>query len=107
MEEVIEKIRGRLAAVDPNGPRKVVGVFQLIIECDDGIKNYVCDLRNLTFAEGVADEPDVTLETDERTFVQTSKREISFAEAEASGKTKLTGDLALVAALTEVMKSTN
>lgn len=107
MEEVIEKIRGRLAAVDPNGPRKVVGVFQINIECEDGTKNYVCDLRNLTFSEGVADEPDVTLETDETTFVQTSKREISFAEAQASGKTTVTGDLALVLALTEVMKCTN
>ena len=36
-DAVIEKIKARVAAIDPNGPRKVLGVFQLNIEAADGV----------------------------------------------------------------------
>lgn len=104
MEEIIEKIKLRLATVNPDGPRKVVGVFQLNIDTDDGVKNYICDLKNLTFTDGVADEPDVTLETDEETLLKATRKEISIVDAETSGKAKITGNAALVVALTEALK---
>lgn len=107
MEEIIEKIKSRLATVNPDGPRKVVGVFQLNIDTDDGVKNYVCDLKNLTFADGVADEPDVTLETDEETLLKTTRKEISLADAALGGKIRITGNPALVLALTEALNIHN
>lgn len=105
MEAVLEKIRGRFAAVDPNGPRKVLGVFQLNVQTEDGIKNYVCDLKKLELTEGVADAPDVVIDTDEETMVQTSNKEVTFADAETSGKATVSGDRVLLETLTEVLKS--
>lgn len=36
-DAVIEKIKARVAGIDANGPRKVLGVFQLNIEAADGV----------------------------------------------------------------------
>lgn len=55
--EVINKIKSRLEAVDPSGPRKVLAVFQLNIKEGDNIQNWIMDLKNLCVTEGVADSP--------------------------------------------------
>lgn len=104
MEEIVEKIRARVAAVDPNGPRKVVGVIQVDVHSDDGIKHLTIDLRKLEVQEDATDVADITLETDEGTFVSVARREISLNDALESGKAKLTGDANLAAILEEVWK---
>lgn len=105
MEEVVEKIRERIAAVDPSGPRKVVGVIQVDIQSDEGIKHLTIDLKNLDVQESAADSADITLETDEETFVSVAQREISLNDALESGKAKLSGDTDLATALEEVWKN--
>lgn len=40
LETVIEKVKARVAAVDPNGPRKVLGVFQFNIKTASGVEQY-------------------------------------------------------------------
>lgn len=104
MEEIVEKIRARVAAVDPNGPRKVLGVIQLDVHSDGGIKHLTIDLRKLEVHEDAADVADITLETDEETFVSVARREISLNDALESGKATLTGDANLAAILEEVWK---
>lgn len=37
MEDIVEKIRSRIAGFDPNGPRKVNGVIQLNIKTGDEV----------------------------------------------------------------------
>lgn len=104
MEEIVEKIRARVAAVDPNGPRKMLGVIQVDVHSDEGIKHLTIDLRKLEVQEDATDAADITLETDEETFVSVAQREISLNDALESGKAKLTGDANLAAILEEVWK---
>lgn len=104
MDEIVEKIRARVAAVDPNGPRKMVGVIQVDIQSGDGVKHLTIDLKNLEVQENAADAADITLETDEETFVSVAQREISLNDALESGSAKLSGDANLAAALEEVWK---
>lgn len=40
MDQVIERIKARVAAVDPNGPRKVLGVFQLDVNTGAGVEQW-------------------------------------------------------------------
>lgn len=40
LDQVIERIKARVAAVDPNGPRKVLGVFQLNIKTASGVEEW-------------------------------------------------------------------
>lgn len=102
--EIIDKIKGRVAAVDAGGPRKVVGVFQLNIKAADKTHFWICDLKNLEVNEGSTSSADVTLDIDEDTFVQVGSKAVSFADAEAAGTAVVTGNRALVAALAEVLK---
>lgn len=104
MEEIVEKIRARVTAVDPNGPRKVLGVIQVDVHANDGIKHLTIDLRKLEVLEDATDAADITLETDEETFVSVAQREISLNDALKSGKAKLAGDANLAAILEEVWK---
>lgn len=104
-DSVIEKIKTRVAAVDPNGPRKVLGVIQLNITTDDGtVNNWICDLKELKVIEGSSDSADVTLDIDDETFFQIGTRSMAFGDAEASGKAKVSGDRGLVCALQDVLK---
>jgi hypothetical protein len=61
-DAVIDRVKARVAAVDPNGPRKLVGIFQFNIECADGMKPWVVDLKDLKVYEGTIDGADVTVE---------------------------------------------
>lgn len=40
LDIVIERIKARVAAVDPNGPRKVLGVFQLNVKTGSGVEKW-------------------------------------------------------------------
>lgn len=102
--EVINKIKTRMEAVDPSGPRKVLAVFQLNIKEGEAIQNWIMDLKNLCVTEGVADEPDVTVELDDETFIQLGEKQITLADAEADGKVNISGNRSILAALTEAMK---
>lgn len=104
MDEIVEKIRARVAAVDPNGPRKVLGTIQVDIQSEDGVKHLTIDLKKLEVQEEAANAADITLETDEETFVSVAQRVITLNEALESGKAKLSGDANLAATLEEVWK---
>ena len=43
---LIEKIKTRVAAIDPNGERKVIGVFLFKITAEDGVHNLGKILKN-------------------------------------------------------------
>lgn len=104
VSEVINKVKSRMEAVDPNGPRKVLAVFQLNIKEGDNVQKWIMDLHNLSVTEGVADAPDVTVELDDETFIQLDEKQITLADAEADGKANVSGNRSILAALTEAMK---
>ncbi|KAG4068688.1 hypothetical protein HA402_002379 [Bradysia odoriphaga] len=104
ISDVINKIKTRMEAVDPSGPRKVLAVFQLNIKEGDNTQNWIMDLKNLCVTEGVAESPDITVELDDETFIQLGEKQITLAEAEADGKASVSGDRSILAALTEAMK---
>lgn len=104
ISEVINKIKSRLEAVDPSGPRKVLAVFQLNIKEGDSTQNWIMDLKNLCVTEGVADSPDITVDMDDETFIQLGEKQITLADAEADGKASVSGNRSILAALTEAMK---
>lgn len=105
MEEIVEKIRARIAGVDPNGPRKLTGVFQLNIKTgEDTTKTITLDLNKLEVQDdNVHDAPDVTLDFDAETFAQVAQKELSFSDAVESGKATVTGDTALAESLVKVV----
>lgn len=105
MEEIVEKIRSRIAGVDPNGPRKVTGVFQLNIKTgDDTTKTITLDLNKLEVQnDHVHEAPDVTVDFDAETFVQVAQHEISFSDAVESGKAAISGDMDLAQCLGKVV----
>ena len=109
MDQIVEKIRSRIASVDPNGERKVTGVFQLNIKSDDGsTRGVTLDLNKLEVLDGnVSDAADVATDFDEATFVQFVTNEISFEDAVASGKATVTaGDPELAKTLGNIVNST-
>lgn len=101
----MEKIRAKVAAVDPNVPRKAVGIIQVDIQTNDGVKHLTIDLNKLEVQNSAANAADITLETDEETFVSVAQRKICLNNALESGKAKLTGDRQLAAILEEVWKN--
>lgn len=105
MDEIVEKIRTRVGSVDPNGPRKVTGVFQLNIKNDDGSSRAVTlDLNQLEVLDGnVSDAPDVSVDVDGAALIQVATNEISFEDAVAAGKATVTGDAELAKALGDVV----
>lgn len=107
MEDIVEKIRARIASVDPNGPRKVKGVFQLNIKSNDGsTRPITLDLNKLEVHDGnVHDSPDVSVDFDTDTLAQVAKNEISFGDAIQSGKVTLTGNAELAETFGHVVSS--
>lgn len=102
--DIITKIKTRMEAVDPSGPRKVLAVFQLNIKEGDATQHWIMDLKSLCVTEGVAESPDVTVELDDETFIQLGEKQITLTDAEADGKANVSGDRSILAALTEAMK---
>ncbi|XP_062536238.1 uncharacterized protein LOC134205208 [Armigeres subalbatus] len=99
VDTIIEKIKARLAAVDPNGPRKVVGVFQLNIKTDSDVKQYILDLKQLKVDTGVSPSPDATLTVGLEDMLAISAKTLSSSDAVKDGKIEITGDLELAAKL--------
>lgn len=107
MEEIVEKIRAKIAGVDPNGPRKVKGVFQLNIKDGDKVtKTITIDLNKLkVLDDNVDDTADVTVDFDADAFAQVVQHEMTFTDALDNGKATVSGDLALAECLSKVVCS--
>uniref|UniRef100_A0A182PNM3 SCP2 domain-containing protein n=1 Tax=Anopheles epiroticus TaxID=199890 RepID=A0A182PNM3_9DIPT len=103
LETVIEKVKARVAAVDPNGPRKVLGVFQFNIKTASGVEQYVIDLKQLKVEKGTTATPDVTVTLTVEDLVAVSARTLSVGDALTQGKLEIQGDAALAAKLAEVI----
>ncbi|XP_062536340.1 peroxisomal multifunctional enzyme A-like [Armigeres subalbatus] len=99
----IEKLKARLAAVDPNAPRKVVGVFQLNIKTATGVEQYIIDLKQLKADTGVADSPDVTLTIALEDMQAIIGKTLTVSEALKSGKFEVSGNPELAAKLGETI----
>uniref|UniRef100_A0A182N5K3 SCP2 domain-containing protein n=1 Tax=Anopheles dirus TaxID=7168 RepID=A0A182N5K3_9DIPT len=103
LETVIEKVKARVAAVDPNGPRKVLGVFQFNIKTADGVEHYVIDLKQLKVEKGTTSTADVTVTLSVEDLVAVSARTLTIGDALTQGKLEIQGDAALAAKLAEVI----
>lgn len=104
MEEIVEKIRARIAGVNPDGPRKVTGVFQINVQNEDGTsKTITVDLNKLEVQDEETDQADVVVDVDTDTFIQVAKNEISFCDAMKNGKASFTGDAELAKTLGKVI----
>uniref|UniRef100_A0A182PNM2 SCP2 domain-containing protein n=1 Tax=Anopheles epiroticus TaxID=199890 RepID=A0A182PNM2_9DIPT len=102
-DAVIEKIKARVAAIDPNGPRKVLGVFQLNIEAADGVHEIVVDLKALKVSDGKAASPDVVINLKDEDFIAVGTKQIPVKDAVAQGKVTMTGDQNLFQALVDAI----
>ncbi|XP_053682115.1 non-specific lipid-transfer protein-like 1 [Sabethes cyaneus] len=102
-DAVIEKIKARVAGIDPNGPRKVLGVFQLIIEASDGVHELVVDLKNLKVTEGKVSDADVVINIKDEDFIAVGTKSITVHSAVEQKKIKMTGDEALFQALVDAI----
>ncbi|XP_058464036.1 non-specific lipid-transfer protein-like 1 [Malaya genurostris] len=102
-DAVIEKIKTRVAGIDPKGPRKVLGVFQLFIEASDGTHEIVVDLKNLTVTDGKVSNADVVINLKDEDFIAVGTKAITVHAAVEQGKIKMTGDEALFQALVDAI----
>lgn len=126
VETIIERIKARVAAVDPNGPRKVLGVFQLNIKTASGVEQWsefltdkdgfglsgwligvnsisVVDLKQLKVDQGVFASPDVTVTVGLEDMLAISGKTLTVGDALKQGKIELSGDADLAAKLAEVI----
>lgn len=101
MDEIVEAIRARVANINPDGPRKVSGVFQLNVKKDDGTtRSITIDLNKLeVLNENVHESPDVSVEFDTETFIKMTKNELSFSDAVNIGKLAISGNMELAKTL--------
>ncbi|XP_058813821.1 peroxisomal multifunctional enzyme A-like [Topomyia yanbarensis] len=103
LDQVIERIKVRVAAVDPNGPRKVLGVFQLNIKTATGVEEWTVDLKQLIVEKGPSSNPDVTVTVTVEDLTAISAKTLTVGDALTQGKLQVTGDATLAAKLAEVM----
>ncbi|XP_053682109.1 uncharacterized protein LOC128732768 [Sabethes cyaneus] len=103
LEQVIEKIKARVAAVDPNGPRKVLGVFQLNVKTASGVEEWTVDLKQLKVAKGPASNVDVTVALALEDLAAISGKTLTVGDALTQGKLQITGDAELATKLAEVI----
>lgn len=100
VSDIIERIRAKMAAVDPNGPRKCTGIVQ--INLSD--QSWTMDLNQLTMVEGSVDEPNATFDMDNESFVELGNRSLDIDVAIAEGRVKVVGDKELLCALRDSAK---
>lgn len=100
VSEIVERIKAKMAAVDPNGPRKCSGIVQ--INLSD--QSWTMDLDQLTMVEGSVDEANATFDMDNETFVELGNRSLDIDAAKAEGRVRVVGDKELLNALREVAK---
>lgn len=107
MDDIVEKIRARVASVDPSGPRSATGVFQLNIKSDDGSTRPVTlDLNNLEVLDGnVHETPDVSVDFDSNALIQVATNQITFEDAVQDGKAMLSGNADLAKNLANVVSN--
>nr|3BDQ_A Chain A, Sterol carrier protein 2-like 2 [Aedes aegypti]3BDQ_B Chain B, Sterol carrier protein 2-like 2 [Aedes aegypti] len=103
VETIIERIKARVGAVDPNGPRKVLGVFQLNIKTASGVEQWIVDLKQLKVDQGVFASPDVTVTVGLEDMLAISGKTLTVGDALKQGKIELSGDADLAAKLAEVI----
>ncbi|XP_052865351.1 uncharacterized protein LOC128271759 [Anopheles cruzii] len=103
LETVIERVKARVAAVDPNGPRKVLAVFQFNIKTADGVVPYVIDLKQLKVEKGTTSDADVTVGISLEDLIAVSAKTLPLADALAQGKLDIQGDATMAAKLAEVI----
>ncbi|XP_062536250.1 uncharacterized protein LOC134205214 [Armigeres subalbatus] len=103
VETIIERIKVRVAAVDPNGPRKVLGVFQLNIKTETGVEQWIVDLKQLKVDAGVTATPDVTVTVGLESMLAISGKTLTITDALKDGKIEITGDADLATKLAEVI----
>lgn len=105
MDEIVAAIRARIANVDPNGPRKVAGIYQLNVKKDDGTTRPITlDLNKLeVLDENVHESPDVSVDFDADTLGQVTKNELSFDDAVKIGRIAISGNQELAKTLGSVV----
>lgn len=105
MDDIVEKIRARVASVDPAAPRNATGVYQLNIKNEDGSSRGVTlDLNNLEVLDGnVHDAPDVSVDFDGATLAEVSTGASTFDDAVATGKATVAGNVDLAKNLANVV----
>ncbi|XP_058467744.1 uncharacterized protein LOC131440464 [Malaya genurostris] len=103
LDQVIERIKVRVAAVDPNGPRKVLGVFQLNVKTASGVEEYTIDLKQLNVAKGPASNADVTVTVSVEDLIAVSAKTLTLGDALTQGKLQVVGDASLATKLAEVI----
>lgn len=101
--EILDRMRAKMAAVDPAGPRKCSG--RVLINLSGG-QQWTLDLDELTLVEGAPGgaEPQATFTMDDETFVALGNRQLDIAEAKADGRVTVSGDAELLATLRECTK---
>lgn len=107
IDQVIDKVRARVATVDPSALIQA-GVFQLNIRSAaavDQTNSWIGDLQQLTVSQGSTPTPDITVDIDEPDFLQIGARTLSLTDALAAGKVHISGNVLLVPTLAEVLLS--
>ncbi|XP_055617387.1 uncharacterized protein LOC129762846 [Toxorhynchites rutilus septentrionalis] len=103
LDLVVEKIKARVAAVDPNGPRKVLGVFQLNVNIEGSIEQLTVDLKQLKVEKGPASGADVTVTLSLEDLLAIHSRTLTIEDAVKQGKLQVEGDASLATKLAEVI----
>lgn len=101
VSDILDRIRAKMAAVDPTAPRKCSG--RVLIQLS-GDQLWTMDLDALTLTAGAAADgvqANATFAMDDETFVELGNRQLDIAEAKASGRVLVEGDAELLAALRE------
>lgn len=104
VSEILDRIRAKMAAVDPAAPRTCSG--RVLIQLSDD-QLWTLDLDALTLTAGAASdgaEANATFSMDDETFVELGNRQLDIVEARASGRVRVEGDAELLAALRECSK---
>ncbi|XP_077297042.1 peroxisomal multifunctional enzyme type 2-like [Arctopsyche grandis] len=95
-EAVIEKVKAKVAAADPNpANRKILSVFEFNVTVGGKeVKKYTIDLKVLEVYEGAykGGAPDVTVVVDDEFLEKMLKKEVTLEEAKAAGKISASGD---------------
>lgn len=96
VNEILEKVLAKLAAVEADGDRKS-GIIQFnLID-----QRWILDVGNLSLEEGEAEAPDTTVDVDNDTFQELVAKTLTSEEAIESGRMVVSGDVSLLSVLCE------
>ena len=105
LEQVIDKIKARVAAVDPADPRKSDSVVQLNVKSGDNTLSWVGDLKALEVTEGATPAADVTLDVNEEDLLAIDSQTMTIQDALACGRVQVSGNVEQGPALAELILS--